>query len=148
MISEHISLKEATSSPTATRLGIDNIPSSAVISKMEKVANRCFEPIRKWYGKPIKINSFYRSQDLNKAVGGSSSSQHCLGEAIDIDAEQDNKKLFDWILKNLEFDQVIWEFGNDIEPDWIHISYTELRPNRNEVLRAVKKNGKTVYKKY
>ena len=148
MISEHISLKEATSSPTATRLGIHNIPSSAVLSKMEKVANRCFEPVRNWYGKPIKINSFYRSQDLNKAVGGSGSSQHCLGEAMDIDADKDNKIIFEWILKNLEFSQVIWEFGDDNNPDWIHISYTESKPNKNEVLRAIKENGKTKYIKY
>lgn len=148
MISEHISIKEATFSPTAVRNGIDNMPEKFVLDRMKLVANRCFEPIRKWYDKPIKINSFYRSFDLNRAVGGSSTSQHCLGEAIDIDADLDNKKLFDWILQNLDFDQVIFEFGTKDNPDWIHISYTEQRPNRNEVLRAIKENGKTVYKKY
>ncbi len=148
MISEHISIKEATFSPTAVRNGIDNMPEKFVLDRMKLVAINCFEPLRKWYGKPIKINSFYRSFDLNRAVGGSSTSQHCLGEAIDIDADKDNGKLFDWILQNLDFDQCIKEFGTKDNPDWIHISYTEQRPNRNEVLIAIKENGKTVYKKY
>lgn len=148
MISKHISIKEATFSPTAVRNGIDNMPEKFVLDRMKLVANRCFEPLRKWYGKPIKINSFYRSFDLNRAVKGSSTSQHCLGEAIDIDADKDNKKLFNWILQNLDFDQLLWEYGNDNEPDWIHISYTEQRPNRNQVLRVTRENGETVYKPY
>jgi len=146
-ISDHITFKEATSSPTAIRKGIDNTPDQYQLSAMVKVSNRCFEPIRKWYGKPIKINSFFRSPELNTAIGGSNSSQHCKGEAIDIDADEDNHLLFDWIKKNLDFDQLIFEFGTDENPDWIHISYTEARPNRNEVLKAYKIDGKTIYKK-
>jgi len=148
MISKHISYKEATLSPTATRLGIDNVPNPDVKYRMLLVANKCFEPLREFYGKPIRINSFYRSPELNKAIGGSSSSQHCSGEAMDIDADKDNKKLFEWSLKNLDFDQIIYEFGDENEPAWIHISYTERRPNRNQVLRAIKENGKTKYINY
>lgn len=147
-ISKNISFREATYSPTAIRLGIDNTPNDEQLKRMKLVSERCFEPMRTWYGKPIKINSFFRSEKLNTAIGGSDSSQHCLGEAIDIDVDKDNLKLFNWILQNLEFDQCIYEFGTSLEPDWIHISYTEQRANRNQVLKAVKENGKTVYKKY
>jgi len=147
-ISKNISYKEATFSPTAVRKGIDNTPDKDTLSRMQLVAERCFEPIRTFYGKPIKINSFYRCEILNKEIGGSDSSQHCSGEAIDIDADKDNLKIFNWILQNLDFDQLIYEFGNEKEPDWIHISYTEQRANRNQVLKAIKENGKTVYKKY
>lgn len=145
-ISKHITLKEAISSPTAVRLGISNAPDKETLERMKKVAERCFEPLREWYGKPIRINSFYRSPELNKAIGGSETSQHSFGEAIDIDAGNENKKLFDWIINNLDFDQVISEFGTNDFPEWIHISYTERKPNRNQVLRATKdKNGKTIY---
>lgn len=145
-ISENISYKEATLSPTALRLGIDNNPDKDTLKRMQLVANNCFEPIRKMYGKPITITSFYRSQALNMAIGGSSTtSQHIQGEAIDFDCNADNKKVFDWIRKNIEFDQLIWEYGSDGEPDWIHISYTEQRPNRQQVLRVIKENGKSVY---
>ena len=146
-ISDHITFKEATGSPTAIRKGIDNTPDQYQLSAMGKVANRCFEPLRKWYGKPIKINSFFRGPELNAIIGGSDSSQHPKGEAIDIDADEDNHLLFDWIKKNLDFDQLIFEFGTDENPDWIHISYTEARPNRNEVLKAYKIDGKTIYKR-
>ena len=132
MISKHISLKEATFSATATRLAIDNIPTSEHLACMKLVAEKCFEPLREWYGKPIKINSFYRGLKLNKAVKGSLSSQHCKGEAIDMDASsiEENKKLFDWCKANLEFDQLIWEYGGE----WIHISYTNKKPNRKQIL--------------
>lgn len=130
-ISEHISLEEATISPTALRLGIDNKPNNEQLNKMEKVADFCFEPLRKWYGKPIKINSFFRNAILNKAVGGAINSQHSTGEAIDISAgsKEENKKLFDWCKKNLFFDQLI----NEYDYSWVHISY-KLTDNRNMVL--------------
>jgi zinc D-Ala-D-Ala carboxypeptidase len=147
-ISTHITFKEATLSPTATRLGINNTPSVEALASMKLVAENCFEPLRRWYGKQIKINSFYRSPELNKAIGGASNSQHCLGEAIDIDADKDNLKLFKWLLNNVEFDMMIFEFGTRLEPDWIHISYTRKRANRSSVLMAVKENGKTVYKPF
>lgn len=148
-ISENISYKEATLSPTATRLGIDNTPDEQTLERMKLVAEKCFEPIRKWYGKPIKINSFYRSKVLNASIGGASSSQHCMGEAIDIDADSDNKKIFEWIKKNLEYDQCIAEGdeGNG-NPIWIHISFSQRHPNRQQTLRAKFIDGKTVYENY
>lgn len=132
MISKHISLKEATFSATAIRLGIDNIPTDEHLACMKLVAEKCFEPLREWYKKPIKINSFYRGSKLNKAVKGSLSSQHCKGEAIDMDAGsiEENKKLFEWCKANLDFDQIIWEYGGE----WVHISYTEKKPNRKQIL--------------
>jgi zinc D-Ala-D-Ala carboxypeptidase len=132
MISKHISLKEATFSATATRLGIKNEPTLEHLKSMMIVAEKCFEPLREWYGKPLRINSFYRGKDLNRAVKGSLSSQHCKGEAIDIDAGSvdENKKLFEWCKANLEFDQII----NEYNFSWLHISYTNKKPNRKQIL--------------
>lgn len=141
-ISEHISYREATVSGTATRNGISNEPDEFQLKRMKKVAEK-FEQIRAHYGKPITVTSFFRSLELNKAIGGSSkTSQHMSGEAIDFVCEN-MKDLFDWIRNNVELDQLIWEYGNDESPDWIHISYTEQRPNRHEVLRVKRVNGQT-----
>lgn len=131
MISKHISADEATKSITAIRLKIDNSPSEEILKNMEGVANNCFEPLREWYGKPIKVNSFYRSKELNKAVGGSATSDHMIGASIDIDAgsRAENKKLFDWCKANLNFKQLI----NEYDYSWVHISYLEGR-NNNQVL--------------
>lgn len=130
-VSKHITLDEATNSNTAVRNGINNNPDSVTFERMKLVANKCFEPLREWYGKPIKINSFYRSQLLNTKVGGSATSQHCKGEAIDISAgsKVENKKLFDWICANLDFDQVI----NEYDFTWVHISY-KAKGNRKQIL--------------
>ena len=130
-ISKHISFDEATKSITAIRRGIFNKPGEVELANMKLVAEKCFEPLREWYGKPIKINSFYRSKALNTAVGGSSRSQHISGEAIDIDAgsRDENKKLFDWLKENVEFDQVI----NEYDYSWVHISYRK-NNNRKQVL--------------
>ena len=127
-ISKHISFKEATHSNTAVARKIKNVPDADTIVRMKLVAEKCFEPVRNWYGKPIKINSFYRSPKLNSAVGGAFKSQHVKGEAIDLTAGSvdENKKLYEWICDNLEFDQAIWEFGGK----WIHISY-KMSGNRN-----------------
>jgi hypothetical protein len=101
-ISKHITFKEATFSATAQRLGIKNEPTLEHLKSMITVAEKCFEPLREWYGKPLRVNSFYRGKDLNKAVKGSATSQHCKGEAIDIDAGsvEENKKIHDWIRDN------------------------------------------------
>lgn len=130
-ISEHISYDEATISPTGLRLGIDNTPSPEDLERMKTVANACFEPLREWYGKPIKVNSFYRCEMLNKVVKGSPTSQHRSGEAIDISAgsKEENKKLFDWCKANLVFDQLI----NEYNYSWIHISFRKGN-NRNQTL--------------
>ena len=135
MISEHITYEEATNSPTAIRLKIRNEPDEATLYRMKILAEEVFEPLRKWYGKPIKINSFYRSPELNKAVKGSTTSQHCKGEAIDISAgsKEENKNLFYWVKANLVFDQLIWEYGDKSGPDWVHISFRH-KDNRNQTL--------------
>jgi len=151
MISKHISEKEATKSVTALRLGIDNTPNGDAIANMKKLAEKVFEPLREWVGGPIKINSMYRSVALNEAVGGSSKSHHCCkggAAALDLDdiyGHKTNKEMFEWIKENLEFDTMIWEFGNEDNPDWVHVSYVSDEKNRNRILKAVRDDGKTKY---
>ena len=147
-ISNHVSYAEGIKSNTAMRLNIDNSPGEYHLSNMVGIAEKVFEPLRKWVGGPIKINSFYRSVALNKAIGGSSRSQHCEGRAIDIDdtfGHKTNAEMFEWIKSNLDFDQMIWEFGTDDNPDWVHISYVGPEENRNRCLKAKRVNGKAVY---
>ena len=148
-ISEHISYKEGVYSRTATRLDIDNEPNNEQMDNMCLLAQEVFEPLRMWVGGPIKINSFFRSPKLNKAIGGSTKSQHCHGQAIDIDdtfGRATNAEMFDFIKEHLDFDQMIWEFGNEDNPDWVHVSYVSEDKNRNRCLQAYKENGKTKYK--
>ena len=147
-ISKHISYKEATFSQTATRKDIDNTPSEEVLQRMKTVADNIFEPLRAYVGGPIKINSFYRSIMLNTAIGGSKSSQHTRGEAIDLDDTlgcMSNKDMFTFIKDELDFDQLIWEFGDDENPAWVHVSYVSPENNRRRILKASKVNGKTTY---
>jgi len=149
MVSKHISLKEATKSNTAQRLGIENFPNNDTLIQMQALAENIFEPLRKHVGGPIYITSFYRSPELNKAIGGSSKSQHCLGQAIDVDdvlGRATNKEMFEYIKDNLDFDQLIWEFGDDNNPNWVHVSYNAAG-NRGNILQAVKEDGRTIYKK-
>jgi len=148
MISTHISYKEGVRSNTATRKGIDNTPNDEQLSNMELIAEEVFEPLRAYVGGPIKINSFFRCPELNKAIGGSSKSQHCKGQAMDIDdtfGRCTNAEMYHFIKENLDFDQMIWEFGDDDNPDWVHVSYVSPEDNRNRCLKAYKKNGKTKY---
>ena len=151
MISKHISMKEATKSITALRLGIDNTPNADAINNMKVLAEKVFEPLREWVGGPIKINSMYRSPALNEAIGGSSKSQHCCKggtSAIDIDdvyGHKTNAEMFHFLKDELSFDQMIWEFGNEDNPDWVHISYISEEKNRNRILKAVRDDGKTKY---
>lgn len=147
-ISKHISYKEATFSQTAIRKDIDNTPSKEILERMRTVAENVFEPLRAHVGGPIKINSFYRSIMLNTAIGGSKSSQHTRGEAIDIDdtlGNMSNKDMFTFIKDELDFDQLIWEFGDDENPAWVHVSYVSPENNRRRILKASKVNGKTTY---
>jgi hypothetical protein len=149
MISKHISYKEGVRSSTATRLDIDNTPSDYQMSNMQVLAENIFEPLRKWVGGPIMINSFFRSVELNRAIGGSSKSQHCEGRAMDIDDTLGNKtnaEMYEYIKNNLDFDQMIWEFGDDKNPAWVHVSYVSEDSNRSRCLKAYKENGKTKYK--
>lgn len=148
-ISEHISYKEATRSVTALRLGIDNTPNEYQLQNMELIAKNVFEPLRKAVRGAIKINSFFRCEDLNKAIGGSSRSQHCQGRAIDIDDNygyMSNNDMYKYIKENLDFDQLIFEFPDENgNASWIHVSYVDADSNRKRCLKAIKENGKTKY---
>mgnify|MGYP003132592215 FL=1 len=146
-ISKHITYAEAIHSNTAKRREIDNTPQGEHLDNMRLLAEKVFEPLRQWVGGPIKVNSFYRSEATNRAVGGTGKSQHCKGQAIDIDdvfGYKTNAEMFYYIKDNLEYDQIIWEFGDEHNPNWIHISYDK-NNNRNRALRAVKKGGRTKY---
>ena len=118
---------------------------SGQLAKAIKLAENCFEPIREHLGKPIRVNSGYRSPAVNKRIGGALTSQHSLGEAIDLDLH--DRDLFEWIIDNVVFDQLIYEAGNDTEAAWFHISYREGN-NRKQVLRMIKKGGKSTYIPY
>jgi hypothetical protein len=152
-ISAHITLKEATKSQEAIRLGIDNTPNEQELENMKLLADRVFEPLRTYIsmkrGKdtPIMINSFFRSKLVNEKIGGSMTSQHCLGQAMDIETNYDdftNKDLFLSIKDKSAFDQLIWEFGDDKEPAWVHVSYKK-EGNRKQILMAISENGTTKY---
>lgn len=150
-ISRHISQAEAIKSDAAIRLNIPNIPTADVVQNMQYVAQYVFDRVRDHFSKPIAITSFFRSPALNRAIGGSTTSQHCNGEAIDIDGDVlggvKNSDIFHYIRQNLDFDQLIWEFGNSTEPDWVHVSLKR-GLNRRQILVAIKEGGKTVYKPY
>ena len=138
-ISKNVSYNEAIKSNTATRLGIDNLPDQKQIDNMKLVADKIFQPLREFVGGPIKINSFFRSPDLNRAIGGSSKSQHCLGLAMDLDdtfGHKTNAEMFNWIRENLDYDQMIWEFGSDDNPACVHVSYVSPEKNRNRCKKA------------
>ena len=149
-ISDHITYAEAIHSQTAKRKGIDNTPNPNQIEAMKLLAEKVFEPLREWVGGPIKVNSFFRSPELNIAIGGSKTSQHCKGQAIDIDdvyGYKTNSEMYHWIKENLSFDQMIWEFGTDTQPNWVHVSYVSEENNRNRCLKAYKDDmGRTKYK--
>ena len=148
-ISKHVSYREGVYSITALRLGLKNDPSETHLQNMRVLSEKVFEPLRTYVGSPIKINSFYRGPELNKAIGGSSKSQHCEGRAMDIDdtyGHKTNAEMYEYIKANLDFDQMIWEFGTDENPAWIHVSYVSEDSNRNRCLKAYKEKGKTKYK--
>lgn len=150
-LSENLSLAEVMRSETAKRKGVSNMPTPEHIENFKKLAENIFQPIRKHFGKPIYISSGYRSAALNKAIGGASSSQHCTGEAIDIDMDGTaitNAEIFNYIKNNLSFDQLIWEFGTDKNPDWVHVSYESTGKQRKQALKAIKQGGKTSYVPY
>jgi zinc D-Ala-D-Ala carboxypeptidase len=148
-ISDHITYAESIHSNTAKRKQIDNTPNQTQVDAMKLLAEKIFEPLRKNVGGPIKVNSFFRSVALNEAIGGVASSQHCKGQAIDIDdvyGRKSNAEMYKWVKENLDFDQMIWEFGTDMQPNWIHISYVSEEENRNKCLKAYKEHSKTKYK--
>ncbi len=144
-LSENFTLAEMVRSQTARRLNIDNTPTPEQIEFMRELCVNVLQPIRDEFG-PVRITSGLRVPDLNRAIGGSSASQHCAlnGAAADIDFGDTNAPVFNWICQNIIFDQLIWEFGDESNPDWIHVSYNYGK-NRGQILRAVKRNGKTKY---
>ena len=144
-ITKNFSLLELTSSETAARKGIDNTPSTEVVANLRYLFENVVQPLRDWYGKPINISSAYRCPALNKAIGGSTTSDHCLGRAVDFTLpKEDYKKVFEH-LKTMAFDQLIWEMGNDEAPQWIHVSF-RVDGNRKQVLKAHKNVlGQTKY---
>jgi len=150
-LSKNLTLAEVTNSDTAKRLGINNQPTPEHLENLKLLAEKVFQPIREHFGKPIGISSGFRSVELNAKIGGSKSSQHCQGKALDIDGDIfggiSNKLIFEYIRKSCTFDQLIWEFGTENHPDWVHVSYNEGN-NRKQVLRAVKIGGKTVYQPF
>ena len=147
-ISKHISWHEGTYSRTGERKDLDNTPNEEQLKCMKEVANNLFEPLREWVGGGIKINSFFRGEPVNTAIGGSTRSQHMKGQAIDIDdtfGHKTNAEMYHYIKDNLDFDQLIWEFGDNENPNWVHISWVSHRPNRKKLTIAKKVNGKTKY---
>lgn len=137
---KYFTLRELTNSATARRLGIDNTPDDTVKMRLEVLVDSVLDPLRKLYGKPIKVTSGYRCPRLNSAVGGASGSQHLNGEAVDItsmgDDLDENKRILDILLKSgIVFDQLLVEHPDKKgRPDWIHVSFTKRRPNRKQVI--------------
>ena len=153
ILSENLSVAEFSASNTAKRKGIDNTPKDAHLEAAKELAKHIFQPLREHFAKPIWLSSGYRSEALNKAIGGSKTSQHCKGEAMDIDMDgkggPTNAEIFNYIKENLNFDQLIWEFGTKTSPDWVHVSYKKGGPQRGQILRAVRNSaGKTIYEPY
>lgn len=147
-ISQYATLGELTKSATALRLGIINDPNFEQKENLKEVCTHVFDKCREFVGGPLGITSGFRCPKLNAKIGGSATSQHMKGEALDIDCATfgngNNAELFQFIKDNLEFDQLIWEFGNDKQPDWLHVSYNRLH-NRKQILRATKQGGRTIY---
>jgi len=149
-LSKNLSLGEFTHSQTAKRRGIDNTPTAKHLEAAKALAENVFQPIREHFGVPIFLSSGYRSDALNKAIGGSKTSQHSKGEAIDIDMDHrrgpENEEVFFFIKDNVDFDQMIWEFGTDTRPDWVHVSYNSDGEQRGQILAAKRNSkGKTYY---
>lgn len=151
-LSNYLSLAEVTRSDTAKRKGISNEPTAEHLENLKTIAVDVFDKVREYFGVPIFVSSGYRSAALNKAIGGSSTSDHNLGKALDLDQDGHgngvtNADVFKFIKDNLEFDQLIWEFGTDKNPDWVHVGYRK-GANRKQILKAVREGGKTKYVPY
>jgi len=153
-LSKYFTLAELTPSSTAKRLGIKNEPTPAHLECLKGLATNVLDKVREHFGKPIWVSSGYRSKALNDATPGSSAtSQHCSGEAADLDQDGrgtgvSNKMVFDYIKDHLNFDQLIYEYGTDTNPDWVHVSWESTGKQRKQVLRCTRVNGKPVYTPY
>lgn len=149
-LTPHFTLKELTESPTAKAKGIDNTPTAEHLANMKYVCEKILEPVRAYFGKPVQVNSSYRSPALNRAIGGSLTSQHVNGQAVDFEVPGiSNKTVADWVSENLEFDQIILEFYNPAEgpnSGWVHASLKKEGGNRKQKLVALKDGSNTVYK--
>ena len=149
-LSENFSLEELIRSSTARRIGLDNIPNDEHLKNLQVVVDEIAQPLRDYFGKPVRINSGYRSPALNDAIGGSKKSQHSKGEALDLEIDGvSNLEVADWITDNCDYDQVILEFYNPAEgpnSGWVHASCkANLSENRERNLIALKDGKKTVY---
>ena len=141
---ENFSLHELTFSPTATKKGIHNKPTAEHTENLRLLCEKVLQPVRDHINSTVTVSSGYRSPELNSLIGGSKTSQHCFGNAADVQVEERNHEIFSFIKEKLDFDQLIWEFGTDAEPSWVHVSYVQGK-NRKQVLKAIKVNGKTQY---
>jgi hypothetical protein len=159
-LSKNLTLSEVSKSQTASRRNIDNTPTAAHIDNLKQVAEHIFQPVRDHFKKPIFVSSGYRSAQLNQAIGGAGTyesgryipkSQHCYGQALDLDndaiGKPSNAEIFYHIYDNLDFDQLIWEYGDDDNPAWVHVSYKDGK-NRKQVLRALKEGKRTIYQPF
>ena len=149
-LSKNLSLAEVTKSNTAKRLGINNVPDDEwVIENLRQIVVNVFQPLRDAFGCPIYVSSGYRGLELNRAIGGSLRSQHMEGRALDLDADVygkcTNSQIFEWIRENVEFDQMVWEFGDTDNPDWVHVSYVHGGVNRGRCLKACRDDEGKVY---
>ena len=142
-LSAHVTLKEFQASGLATLRNLNNEMNESQIASAKLLCENVFEPLRLYLNTPINISSGFRSLQVNRLIGGAKTSQHTKGEAMDIKV---GAKGFNFIKDKLDFDQLIWEFGNDENPSWVHVSYSS--KNRKQVLKATKKNGKTIYSNY
>jgi hypothetical protein len=150
-LSKNLTLAEMINSSTAKRKNIDNSPTSIHLENMKYLAEKVFQPIREHFNVPIHISSGYRSKKLNEAIGGSLTSFHSSGCAIDIDNDNSsvtNKEIFDYIKNNLDFTELIWEFGTKDNPDWTHVAIVKGREKEKEILKATKEKNKPVYRKW
>lgn len=146
-LTNNFSLHEMTKSETALRLEMDNTPPENVINNLKTLCEKILQPVRDHYGKGVKVNSGYRAPEVNAAVGGSKMSDHCHGQAADIEIPGvANAELANWIADNLDYTQLILEFYTQGIPDsgWVHVSYDPTNLKKQQ-LTAVKQNGKTVY---
>jgi len=152
-LSKNLSLSEVTYSQTAIRKDIDNSPTDTHIENLKYVAEKVFQPIREHFGVPIYISSGYRSKALNEAIGGSQTSFHSHGMALDLDQDGRNKgvsnaDVFYYIKDNLQFTELIWEFGTEDNPNWVHVAIAPGRENEKNIKIAQKVNNRTTYSKW
>lgn len=146
-LTNNFSLAELTHSETAERLNIENSPSVDQIDNLRKLCENILQPARDRLNDYISVTSGLRVLALNRAVGSKDNSQHPKGEAADVKC-RNNANLFELIRSELSFDQLIWEFGDDNQPKWIHVSFKGYADNRNQALRAIRENGKVKYINY